>query len=283
MTILTRTHFEEAAAFVRDRITIQPGVGLVLGSGLGELADEIHSGFRFACHEIPHWPVSTVEGHSGEIVIGELQGKMVLVLRGRIHYYEGYSMSQITLPIRVMQLLKVHTVILTNAAGGMSPEMEAGDLMLITDHINLTGMAGHNPLWGPNDESLGPRFPDMTLAYDPELRALAKKVAGDVGIPLREGVYVSLGGPSFETPAELRFLRAIGADAVGMSTAPEVVVARHAGLRVLAISGISNIVRMEADPHTKTTHEEVLETGKIIVPRLLALLRGVLQALPATP
>jgi purine-nucleoside phosphorylase len=282
MTTLTRTHFEEAAAFVRDRINVKPDIGLVLGSGLGELADEVRGSFRFSCHEIPDWPISTVAGHSGEIVIGELHGRTVMVLRGRIHYYEGYSMSQITLPIRVMQLLKVHTVILTNAAGGMSPEMKAGDLMVITDHINLTGMVGHNPLWGPNDESLGPRFPDMTQAYDPELRTLAKKVAADAGIPLREGVYVSLAGPSFETPAELRFLRTIGADAVGMSTAPEVVVARHAGLRVLAVSGISNIVRMEADPHTKTTHEEVLETGKTIVPRLLALLRGILQELPAS-
>jgi purine-nucleoside phosphorylase len=282
MTTLTRAHYEEAAAFVRDRITQKPGIGLVLGSGLGELADEIQGGSRFACREIPHWPVSTVEGHAGEIVIGELQGKTVLVLRGRLHYYEGYSMSQITLPIRVMQLLNVHTLILTNAAGGMAPEMKAGDLMLITDHINLTGMAGHNPLRGPNDDRLGPRFPDMTQPYDPELRTIAAKVARQTGIPLREGVYVSLAGPSFETPAELRFLRMIGADAVGMSTAPEVVIARHAGLRVLAISGISNLVRMEADPHTKTTHQEVLETGKIIVPRLLALLRGVLQELPAT-
>ncbi len=281
MTFLTRSQYEEAAAFVRDRIPHQPEVGLVLGSGLGELADEIQDGFRFACGEIPNWPVATVAGHSGEIVIGKLQGKTVLVLRGRIHHYEGYSMSQITLPIRVMQLLNVHTVILTNAAGGMAPEMRAGDLMLIADHINLPGMTGHNPLRGPNDESLGPRFPDLTQAYDPELRAIATRVAREAGIPLREGVYVSLAGPSFETPAELRFLRMIGADAVGMSTAPEAVVARHAGLRVLAISGISNLVRMEADPHAKTTHEEVLETGKTIVPRLLALLRGVLQRLPA--
>lgn len=281
MTILSRKHFEEAAAFLRDRIHMEPQIGLVLGSGLGELADDVEGGIRFACHEIPHWPRSTVEGHSGEIVIGGLEGKTVMVMRGRIHFYEGYSMSQVTLPVRVMQLLGIHTVIFTNASGGMSPEMKAGDLMLIADHINLTGMAGNNPLWGPNDESLGPRFPDMTQAYDPDLRALARRVAAEAGVPLREGVYVSLAGPSFETPAELRMLRTLGADAVGMSTAPEVVVARHGGLRVLAISGISNMVRMEPDSHAKTTHQEVLETGKIIVPRLLTLLRGVLKELPA--
>ncbi len=280
MVSLSRTHFEEAAAFMRDRMPLRPEIGLVLGSGLGELADEIEGGLRLACRDVPHWPPSTVEGHSGEIIIGKLQGKPVMVLRGRIHYYEGYSMSQVTLPIRVMQLLEVHTVILTNAAGGMAPDMEAGDLMLIADHINFAGMAGQNPLWGPNDDSLGPRFPDMTQAYDPQLRALASRVARQAGIPLREGIYISLAGPSFETPAELHMLRKLGADAVGMSTAPEVVVARHAGMRVLAISGISNMVRMEPDPHVKTTHQEVLETGRIIVPRLLTLLRGVLAELP---
>jgi purine-nucleoside phosphorylase len=282
MTIsYSRTHYEEAAASVRDRTRHQPKIGLILGSGLGELADEIQDGDRIAYHEIPHWPISTVKGHSGELVIGRLQDQAVLALRGRIHYYEGYSMSQITLPIRVMQILGIHTLILTNAAGGLNPDMQAGDLMLITDHINLVGMIGHNPLHGPNDESLGPRFPDMALAYDPELGAVARQVAQEDNIPLREGIYVALSGPSFETPAELRFLRMIGGDAVGMSTAPEAIVARHGGMRVLGISGISNIVKMKADPSSQTTHQEVLETGKIITPRLLALLQGVLKALPA--
>ncbi len=282
MTIsYSRTHYEEAAASVRDRTRHQPKIGLILGSGLGELADEIQDGDRIAYHEIPHWPISTVKGHSGELVIGRLQDQTVLVLRGRIHYYEGYSMSQITLPIRVMQILGIHTLILTNAAGGLNPDMQAGDLMLITDHINLVGMIGHNPLHGPNDESLGPRFPDMALAYDPELGAVARQVAQEDKIPLREGIYVALSGPSFETPAELRFLRMIGGDAVGMSTAPEAIVARHGGMRVLGISGISNIVKMQADPSSQTTHQEVLETGTIITPRLLALLKGVLKALPA--
>jgi purine-nucleoside phosphorylase len=282
MTIsYSRTHYEEAAASVRDRTRHQPKIGLILGSGLGELADEIQDGDRIAYHEIPHWPISTVKGHSGELVIGRLQDQAVLALRGRIHYYEGYSMSQITLPIRVMQILGIHTLILTNAAGGLNPDMQAGDLMLITDHINLVGMIGHNPLHGPNDESLGPRFPDMALAYDPELGAVARQVAQEDKIPLREGIYVALSGPSFETPAELRFLRMIGGDAVGMSTAPEAIVARHGGMRVLGISGISNIVKMQADPSSQTTHQEVLETGTIITPRLLALLKGVLKALPA--
>ena len=272
--------YQEATSFVREQIPHRPRIGLVLGSGLGGLADEIQQSVRIPSHQIPHWPVSTVEGHVGELVIGRLQDQIVLALRGRVHYYEGYSMQQITLPIRVMQLIGVEIVILTNAAGGLNPAMSAGDLMLINDHINLSGMTGHNPLIGPNDESLGPRFPDLTQAYDPELSALARLVAEQAGIPLREGIYASLSGPSFETPAELRFLRMIGADAVGMSTAPEVVVARHGGMRVLAISGISNLVRMEPDPSSLTTHQEVLETGKIITPRLLALLRGVLQALP---
>ncbi len=273
-------HLEEAATFVRNHSRYEPKIGLVLGSGLGALVEEIQDGDHIPYSDIPHWPASTVVGHAGELVMGLLEGHHVMIQRGRAHYYEGYSMSHITLPIRVMQLLGVHTLIITNAAGGLDPEMKAGDLMLITDHLSLIGMTGNNPLRGPNDDRLGPRFPDMSQAYDPELGAIARKVALEANIPLREGIYVSLSGPSFETPADLRFLRMIGSDAVGMSTVPEVIVARHGGLDVLGISGISNIAKMQADPNSKATHEEVLETGQIITPRLLALVKGVLQAIP---
>lgn len=279
-TFYTLPHFEEATAYVKSCTQHQPKIGIVLGSGLGELAQQIEMADRIKTTDIPHWPPSTVKGHSGELVIGKLEGHTVMVLRGRIHFYEGYPISQVTLPIRVMQLMGIQTLILTNAAGGMRRDMSAGDLMLIADHINLIGMAGVNPLRGPNDESLGPRFPDMSQVYDPELRAIARQVALEAKLPLKEGVYIALAGPSFETPADLRFLRLIGADAVGMSTVPEAVVARHGNMRVLGISGISNVAKMEADDSAKTTHEEVLETGQILVPRLLALLRGILQSLP---
>ena len=277
---LSREHYQAAADLVRRHISQQPQIGLVLGSGLGGLAESIEDAERIATQEIPHWPRSTVAGHSGELIAGRLRGHRVLVQRGRVHHYEGYSMSQVTLPIRVMQLLGVEILILTNAAGGLRRDMGAGDLMVIADHINMVGMGGANPLRGPNNEALGPRFPDMTQPYDPELRAMAKEVALEAGIPLREGVYVAVAGPSFETPADLRFLQQVGAHAVGMSTVPEVIVARHGGMRVLAISGISNLARTEPGSHSETTHEEVLETGKIIVPRLTALLEGILERLP---
>jgi purine-nucleoside phosphorylase len=276
---LSREQFQEAATYVQGRISHQPKIGLVLGSGLGGLADHVQSAERIPTHDIPHWPQSTVVGHSGELIAGRIKGHTILIQRGRIHYYEGYSMSQITLPVRVMQLLGIHTLILTNAAGGLRRDMAAGDLMVIADHINMIGVGGANPLRGPNDEMLGPRFPDMTQPYDPELRRLAQEVALQAGIPLREGVYVGVAGPSFETPADLRFLQQIGAHAVGMSTVPEVIVARHGGMRVLAISGISNLARTEPEPRSETTHEEVLETGQTIVPRLTMLLEGVLARL----
>ncbi len=204
-----------------------------------------------------------------------------MVLQGRAHYYEGYSMDRVTLPVRVMQLMGVQALIVTNAAGGLNAAFRAGDLMLITDHINLMSMAGLSPLRGPNDPSLGPRFPDMSEAYDRSLRAVALRVAGELGIALCQGVYIGLGGPNFETPADLRFLRMIGVDAVGMSTVPEVVVARHGGIRVLGISGISNVACIDAATVAETTHEEVLQAGQVIVPKLTALIRGVLRALPA--
>ena len=218
-------------------------------------------------------------GHVGRLVLGRLEGRTVAVMQGRAHYYEGYSMAETTFPVRLMQVLGVDTLFVTNAAGGLDPEFRAGDLMLITDHINLIGMGGLNPLRGPNLDEFGPRFPDMSQPYDPHLQALAKRAAAAAGVPLREGVYVSLAGPSFESPADVRFLRVIGADAVSMSTVPEVIVARHGGMRVLGISGISNVLPVEGAPPAETTHEEVLEAGRNLIPRLEAVVRGVLRDL----
>lgn len=268
--------YERAAAIIRGRTALSPRIGLVLGSGLGGLADEIEERVVIPYGDIPGWPQSTVPGHSGQLVLGQLEGQPVIAQQGRAHFYEGYTMHQVTFPIRVMHQLGVETVILTNAAGGLNPVYRVGDLMLLSDHINMVGMGGHNPLVGPNDDAIGPRFLGMTRTYDSALRARARKVAAEVGIPLHEGVYVCLAGPNFETPAEIRMLRTMGGDAVGMSTAHEVLVARHAGMRVLACSGITNEAIDTTETELDTNHEEVLEAGRVIVPRLKALLRGVL-------
>ncbi len=274
-----RSHFEAAAATIRRRTQLQPKIGLILGSGLNPLADAVEDGAAIPYGEIPHFPVATVEGHIGRLIVGRLEGQTVVVMQGRAHYYEGYPMAEVTFPVRVMQILGIEILIVTNAAGGLNPEFQAGDVMLITDHINLIGMGGLNPLRGPNLDEFGPRFPDMSQAYDARLRALAKQVATRADVPLREGVYACLAGPSFETPADLRFLRLIGADAVGMSTVPEAIVARHGGTRVLGLSGISNVLPVEGTPAAETTHEEVLEAGQTLVPRLGTIIRGVLKAL----
>lgn len=276
---ITPQQIQEAADAVSQRTDYTPRIGLVLGSGLSGLADAVVDADVIAVDDIPHWPTSTAPGHAGRLVIGTLEAKPVLVLQGRVHYYEGYEMSQVTLPVRVMQRLGVETLILTNAAGGLNPEFEAGDLMLIRDHLNFLGLAGQNPLRGPNDDSTGPRFPDMTEPYDRQLRGLAHEVAKDQEITLREGVYAYVAGPSYETPAELRFLLTVGADAVGMSTVPSVVVARHGGLRVLGISTITNMATPDPEPGQQTTHEEVLEVGRIVVPRLTRLIHGILRRL----
>jgi purine-nucleoside phosphorylase len=275
---LALKHYQEAAEAVQGRVKRLPGAGLVLGSGLGNLADALEDVDVIPVGEIPHWPPSTVQGHSGRVLVGQLEGQTVLVQQGRAHYYEGHSLQQVTLPIRVMQLLGVKVLIVTNAAGAVNPGFRPGDVMLITDHINFMGMAGQSPLRGPNDPALGVRFPDMSVAYDRELRATALEAAQADGIQLQQGVYICLGGPSFETPADLRFLRAVGVDAVGMSTVPEVTVARHGGLRVLGFSGISNAANL--DGNTITTHEEVLAAGAVLVPKLTALVRSVLRRLP---
>lgn len=276
---LSAEQIYEAANAVRKMSARAPKIGLVLGSGLSSLADAVVDPDVIPFSDIPHWPQSTVPGHSGKLVLGHLEDKPVLVMQGRVHYYEGYSMSQITMPVRMMRLLGIETLILTNAAGGLNQEFQAGDLMLIRDHINLPGLAGNNPLRGPNDESIGPRFPDMTEAYDRGLRALAHEVARDQELSLQEGVYAYVGGPSYESPAELRLLLTIGADAVGMSTVPSAVVARHGGLRVLGISTITNMASPDPVPGHETTHEEVLEVGRVVVPKLTHLIHGILRRL----
>ncbi|NIM94325.1 MAG: purine-nucleoside phosphorylase [Anaerolineales bacterium] len=268
---------DEVVRFLKDRTSLEPSVGMILGSGLGGLAEQVEVDEVIPTNEIPHWPVSTVVGHAGRLVIGDLEGQSVIVLQGRAHYYEGYSIASIGLPVRVMQRLGANILIVTNAAGGVNPEYIPGDLMCLTDHINLLGMAGPSPLRGPNLDEFGSRFPDMSRAYDRELIAFARSIAEEEGFTLHEGVYICLAGPSFETPADLRFLKGIGVDAVGMSTVPEVIVARHGGMRVLGISGISNKANLDGD--TITTHEEVLEAGEIIVPNLTALIMGVLRRL----
>jgi purine-nucleoside phosphorylase len=273
----TLNEIDALAQTIRDRISCQPVVGMILGSGLGSLAEAVENPTTIPYGELPDWPVSTVIGHEGSLVIGKLENQDVIVMQGRVHYYEGYSMNQVTLPIRVMQRLGVIYLFVTNAAGAVNPDYEPGDLMLIRDHLNLIGMAGLNPLRGPNLNELGPRFPDMSRAYDHELREIARQVAIKNSIQLHQGCYVCLAGPSFETPADLRFLRIIGVDAVGMSTVPEVIVARHAGQRVLGISGISN--KANLDGNTITSHEEVLEAGRVMVPKLKTLVRGVLRQL----
>lgn len=277
--VYTRADYEAAAALIRSRITVAPQIGLILGSGLGPLADTVEDAAVIPVQDVPKWPQPTVEGHAGRLVVGTLEKQPTLVLQGRVHFYEGHSMQAVVFPIRVMQMLGIQTLIVTNAAGGINPHFQAGDLMLINDHINFIGMAGHHPLIGPNDTSLGVRFPSMTRAYDKSLRDLALKVAADSNQTLQQGVYACIAGPSFETPAEVRMLRTLGIDAVGMSTVPEVITALHGGMRVLGFSTITNVAIDAIDTTLDTTHEEVLMTGKTVVPRLSALLRGVLGAL----
>ena len=274
---MTLEMIDRVAGDIRTKIINQPRIGLILGTGLGGLAEAIQEPTIIPYSGLPGWPASTVQGHAGRLVLGDLDGQSLLVMQGRIHYYEGYDMGQVTLPVRVMQRLGIEILIVTNAAGAINPDYKPGDVMLITDHLNLVGMAGLNPLVGPNLDELGPRFPDMSQAYDRALCELARKVAKENKLVLHEGVYFGLSGPSFESPADLRFLRLAGADSVGMSTVPEVIVARHGGTRVLGFSGISN--KANLDGNTITSHEEVLASGSVIVPKLETLIRGVLQAL----
>ena len=265
-----KERIEQAAQFLQDRIKKSPEIGLVLGSGLGGLADDIEEAVKIPYSEIPFFPVSTVEGHKGQFVIGALNGKTVAAMQGRFHYYEGYSLEQVTFPIRVMKVLGVQSLVVANAAGGINESFRPGDLMLITDHINNMGQ---NPLIGENIPEFGVRFPDMTEAYDKKLLAVARKTAEELGISIKEGVYVANTGPSYETPAEIRMLRTIGADAVGMSTVPEVIVANHAGLRVLGISCITNMAAGILDQ--PLSHEEVMQTTQMARADFLMLVKSI--------
>ena len=264
---------QEAAAYIKEKLGGRaPEIAITLGSGLGDLADHLVDAVQSPYGEIPHFPVSTVAGHKGQFVVGKLEGREVLCMQGRFHYYEGYDLKQVTLPVRVMKLLGISTLIVTNAAGGINTGFRPGNLMLIEDHLNLTG---ENPLIGENLEAFGDRFFDMTVAYDAGYRALAEQLAAELNIPLQKGVYAWLTGPNYETPAEIRYLRAIGADAVGMSTVPEVLVARHSGLRVCGISCITNLAAGMGDG--LLSHEEVKETAdrvKVDFIRLVTALTG---------
>jgi len=268
---------DEAWSFIQKRSKIHPQVAIILGSGLGSLADLVRDAEIIPYQEIPHWPISTVQGHAGRLILGTLEGRQVMVMQGRTHYYEGFPMDVITFPIRVMERMQIPSLIVTNAAGAIHPDFKPGDVMLIRDHISLIGMTGLNPLRGPNLDEFGERFPDMSQSYDRNYLQIVRRIAKENGIRLREGVYACLSGPSFETPADLRFLRIIGADAVGMSTVPEVIVARHGRMHVLGLSGVSN--KANLDGNTETTHEEVLEAGKIITPKLQLIIQGFLRTL----
>lgn len=265
---------EKAASFLKEKYEETPQIGLILGSGLGVLADEIENPVKIPYNEIPDFPVSTVEGHAGQLVFGLLNGIHVVAMQGRFHYYEGYSFEKVTFPVRVMKELGIEQLIVTNAAGGVNESFSPGDLMLISDHINNMGS---NPLIGPNDSRLGVRFPDMSEAYSAELRQLAREIAAKLGLNIQEGVYVGNTGPTYETPAEVRMLRSLGGDAVGMSTVPEVIVARHAGMKVLGISCISNMAAGILDQ--PLNHEEVIETTEKVKADFLSYVKALVQEL----
>lgn len=276
-----RVQIEQAVTAIREKTALVPQVGLILGSGLGELANAVTEATEIPYDQVPYVAASTVAGHAGRFLLGQLAGRPVVVMQGRVHFYEGYTMAQTTFPVRIIQGLGAETLIVTNAAGGLDPSFQVGDIMGITDHINLLSMGGQNPLWGPNDEALGPRFVEMRDAYNPALLALADDVAQDLGFTLRRGVYAQLSGPSFETPAEIRFLRSIGVAAVGMSTAAEVIIARHGDMRVLGLSHISNVAVAESTPTDEPApadpHQEVLAAGRRAIPQLVALIQGILE------
>ncbi|WP_019242111.1 MULTISPECIES: purine-nucleoside phosphorylase [Bacillus] len=265
---------KQSAEFIKGKITEIPEIGLILGSGLGILADEIEDAVAISYSDIPNFPVSTVQGHRGQLVIGKIAGKVVLAMQGRFHYYEGYSMETVTFPVRVMKLLGIEKLIVTNAAGGVNENFTPGDLMLITDHINFMG---DHPLIGPNDERFGPRFPDMSKAYDPEFQALARRVAKELNISIQEGIYLGLTGPTYETPAEVRMVRTLGGDAVGMSTVTEVIVANHCSMRVLGISCITNMAAGILDQ--PLNHEEVIETTEKVKSTFLQYVKELIKNL----
>jgi purine-nucleoside phosphorylase len=267
---------EQAKAYIEGRTPLRPSFALVLGSGLGAFADELSESVEIPYSEIPNWPCSTAIGHAGKLVIGKLCDLEIAVMAGRAHLYEGYSPSQVVFGVRVLGSLGVGSIIFTNAAGGINLSLERGGLVLISDHINLQGS---NPLAGANDDLLGPRFPDMSEAYSRQYRETAKQVAAELCIPITEGVYAAMLGPSYETPAEIRFLRVIGADVVGMSTVPEVIVANHMGMKALGISCVTNMAAGVIQQ--KISHEEVLETGEMVRDTLLKFLKALIPRLAA--
>lgn len=281
--VVTYEMVEHAATVLAGRMGASPRVALILGSGLSRITEHVADPVAVPYGDVPHMATSTVQGHAGRFVAGTLGSQQVLVMQGRLHYYEGYSAAAITFPIRVMRQLGVETLVVTNAAGGLRSDMSAGDLMAITDHIFLPGLAGHNPLRGPNEERWGPRFPNMTPAYDPGLLRVLRDEARSQGVSVSEGVYVMVAGPSYETLAEIRALRTMGADAVGMSTAPEVVVARHCGMRVLGLSLITNVPEdfLGDDPDPEALHKQVLAVGADSVTTMTRLLIGTLDRLAA--
>jgi purine-nucleoside phosphorylase len=267
-----RGKISEAAGYIRSQVDLVPKIGIILGTGLGSLADGIKISARVDYGGIPHFPVSTVESHAGRLLIGHLKGKPVVAMQGRFHFYEGYSMQQVTFPVRVMKELGIETLIVSNACGGLNPQFRRGDIMIITDHINLQG---NNPLIGPNDESIGERFPDMYNCYDKEMVKLAENVALEQKLPVRKGVYVSVTGPNLETAAEYRFLRILGADVVGMSTVPEVIAARHQKTKVLAFSIITDMGLPDA--LGPCTLDEIIATANTAEPKLRELIGGCVE------
>lgn len=277
-----RIQIRDAADHLKQKLAAHwggqgPEIGLILGSGLGELGDRVENALYADYAQIPHFPRSTVAGHAGRFVFGELEGKRVAVMQGRFHYYEGYSMRRVVFPVYVMRELGIRSLVLTNAAGGLNPSFAAGDLMLLSDHINLTG---DNPLIGPNDDELGARFPDMSAVYDPALRALARKAAAGIeGLRLQEGVYCGITGPSYSPPAELRMMQVIGGDAVGMSTVPEAIAARHGGLRVVGISCITDMAL--PDSLEVLTHEQVVAVAERTKPKFIELVRAIVREMEA--
>jgi purine-nucleoside phosphorylase len=265
---------QNAASFLKEKYSNTPKIGLILGSGLGVLADEIENPVKIPYNEIPDFPISTVEGHAGQLVFGILEGVEVVAMQGRFHFYEGYGMDKVTFPVRVMKQLGVDMLIVTNAAGGVNESFEAGDLMIISDHINFTGA---NPLIGPNDSKFGPRFPDMSEAYTKDLRNAAKEIADRLNIKVKEGVYFGFSGPVYETPAEIRMVRTLGGDAVGMSTVPEVIVARHGRMKVLGISCITNMAAGILDQ--PLSHEEVIETTERVKANFLLYIKEIVKSI----
>lgn len=267
-------NIKEASKYILEKTKHKPEIALILGSGLGALADEIENAEYYPYSEIPNFPISTVQGHAGRLVVGNLKGKTVIAMQGRFHYYEGYAMQEVTFPIRVMKLLGIKTLIVTNAAGAVNVNYKPGDLMLIKDHINLSG---NNPLIGKNLDSFGTRFPDMSEAYNKELREKVKEISEQLNVSLQEGVYACMSGPTYETPAEINMIRVLGGDAVGMSTVPEVIIANHSGIKVIGVSCITNMAAgILKQP---LNHKEVMETSEIAREKFVKLMKGIVESI----